>query len=619
MEQTTLQVADGQLPTNKLKPLARTSFSFSGSQKSNLYSLLNPQDIGSTNDREAFASSGPYCGNLIEASDQPSPLSSHASFKVAVCVSPPSSLVLNVTFTNDHSTPTVVTDPSSLGLALRETTKSTNHSDRDSYSPSPKKIFAPVACSSPNASLLESAVVREYLARVVYKYWCCVPILVHNLSPKEQVHATAVRRNEANSQVAPHSTRTGHKFKFDEAEILARGDNRVSRELLESWFTGPQSSNKCNDLPNPYLVLRLSLARAIGHSGSAQVNTFSNASAGEPDGRAIITPPSNTGDEISGDSDQHAGHQTINAPERSPGVQSPRLRQLCILAHVTAENPFSGLKENDNFQQSDEQKLTVKKFHTASIFLHSPFTRPDLYWPLQFPYVASMKMPVQNATWIEQFKAHNLTPPGSKSTSEAECFYHDGDGDCRLPVRRRLISDNSATVSVCPSVSDEYLLDSLTSKVQTEQVRHRFKELEKKSDSTYLRLSSSISSTCAPFKIVDPIFGHRSGDSALLHNLANSCDKTVRPRLLPPPPPLSTSTCLSVPSSPQPRRTKSTQAASSLACSLPHPESPSEDSSKSTAERRRQASAGGNPLGRHEAVARRIRRQEINLMTPVSF
>ncbi|VDK89068.1 unnamed protein product [Dibothriocephalus latus] len=54
-------------------------------------------------------------------------------------------------------------------------------------------------------------------------------------------HAAAVRRNNANSQAAAHSMRPGHTFKFDEAEILARGDNRVSRELLESWFTGPQS------------------------------------------------------------------------------------------------------------------------------------------------------------------------------------------------------------------------------------------------------------------------------------------------------------------------------------------------------------------------------------------
>uniref|UniRef100_A0A183TAL4 RING-type E3 ubiquitin transferase n=1 Tax=Schistocephalus solidus TaxID=70667 RepID=A0A183TAL4_SCHSO len=77
--------------------------------------------------------------------------------------------------------------------------------------------------------------------------------------------------------------------------------------------TGP----KCNDLPNPYSVLRLSLARAIGHSGSAQASTFSNAGAGDPAGRAIITSPSNTGDEISVNNDPHAGHQTIDAPERS--------------------------------------------------------------------------------------------------------------------------------------------------------------------------------------------------------------------------------------------------------------------------------------------------------------
>ncbi|VDK84975.1 unnamed protein product [Dibothriocephalus latus] len=33
-------------------------------------------------------------------------------------------------------------------------------------------------------------------------------------------------------------------------EILAKGGNQVSRELLESWFMGPQSINKYKDLPN---------------------------------------------------------------------------------------------------------------------------------------------------------------------------------------------------------------------------------------------------------------------------------------------------------------------------------------------------------------------------------
>nr|VZI42350.1 unnamed protein product [Spirometra erinaceieuropaei] len=72
-------------------------------------------------------------------------------------------------------------------------------------------------------------------------------------------HAAAVRRNDASPQVAAHSTRSSDIFKFDEAEILARGDNRVSRELLESWFTGHQSINKRNDLPTPYSVLKLRL------------------------------------------------------------------------------------------------------------------------------------------------------------------------------------------------------------------------------------------------------------------------------------------------------------------------------------------------------------------------
>nr|VZI36503.1 unnamed protein product [Spirometra erinaceieuropaei] len=119
-------------------------------------------------------------------------------------------------------------------------------------------------------------------------------------------HEESVQRNDANSQFATHSTRPGHTLKFDEAEILARGDNHVSRELLESWFTGPQSINKCNDIPTPYSVLRHMLAKIIHHSGSAQ--------AGEPAGRAIITPASNMDDDISAINNFHAGHQSISAP-----------------------------------------------------------------------------------------------------------------------------------------------------------------------------------------------------------------------------------------------------------------------------------------------------------------
>ncbi|BHF71003.1 hypothetical protein SprV_0401405700 [Sparganum proliferum] len=154
---------------------------------------------------------------------------------------------------------------------------------------------------------------RQETSGVVYRIWCScgqsnyVGETGRLLRTRIAEHVAAVRRNDANSQVAAHSTRPGHTFKFDEAEIFARGDNRVSRELLESWFTGPQSINKCNDIPIPYSVLRHRLAKAIDHSGRAQAGEQSSR-------RAIIMPASSTGDEITAINNLHAGHQAISAP-----------------------------------------------------------------------------------------------------------------------------------------------------------------------------------------------------------------------------------------------------------------------------------------------------------------
>nr|VZI27690.1 unnamed protein product [Spirometra erinaceieuropaei] len=123
---------------------------------------------------------------------------------------------------------------------------------------------------------------RQETSGVVYGIWCScgqsnyVGDTGRQLQTRMAEHAKAVRRNDASSQVAAHSTRSGHTFKFDEVEILARSDNRLSRELLVSWFTGSQSINKCNDLPIQYSVLRLRLGGVIGHAGRAQVNTLPN-------------------------------------------------------------------------------------------------------------------------------------------------------------------------------------------------------------------------------------------------------------------------------------------------------------------------------------------------------
>nr|VZI00042.1 unnamed protein product [Spirometra erinaceieuropaei] len=156
---------------------------------------------------------------------------------------------------------------------------------------------------------------------VVYRIWCScgqsnyVGETGRQLRKRMAEHAEAVRRNDASPQVAAHSTGPSHTFKFDEAEILARGDNRVSRELLESWFTGPQSLNKCNDLPIQYSVLRLRLGGVIGHAGSAHVNTCPKTRVGTSDGRSIITPTTNARDEIAAIKDANVGHHaTCNDP-----------------------------------------------------------------------------------------------------------------------------------------------------------------------------------------------------------------------------------------------------------------------------------------------------------------
>nr|VZI46279.1 unnamed protein product [Spirometra erinaceieuropaei] len=94
-------------------------------------------------------------------------------------------------------------------------------------------------------------------------------------------HAAAERK-DASAQVAAHLTGPNSPFKFDEAEILARSDNRVSRELLEPWVSGPESINKLNDLPVPYSALRLSLGEVVSREDSVRMITLPGVSIGEP-------------------------------------------------------------------------------------------------------------------------------------------------------------------------------------------------------------------------------------------------------------------------------------------------------------------------------------------------
>nr|VZI05075.1 unnamed protein product [Spirometra erinaceieuropaei] len=185
---------------------------------------------------------------------------------------------------------------------------------------------------------------------VVDRIWCScgqsnyVGETGRQLRTRMAEHAAAVRRNDASSQAAAHSTRSGHTFKFDEAEILARGDNRMSRELMESWFTGPQSINKCNELPIPYSVLKLRLGGVTSHAGRAEVNTFPNTGVSASDGRAIITPTSNARDELASIIDSNVGHQAMitpsaTIPDEEGGVNVHRYAVAWLLHPINTAAP----------------------------------------------------------------------------------------------------------------------------------------------------------------------------------------------------------------------------------------------------------------------------------------
>ncbi|BHF71134.1 hypothetical protein SprV_0401418900 [Sparganum proliferum] len=129
---------------------------------------------------------------------------------------------------------------------------------------------------------------RPETSGVVYRAWC---VCGHSnyagetgrlLRRRMAEHAAAVRMKDASYQVAAHSTGPKHTLQFDKAEILARGENRVSRDLLESRFSGPQSINKHNDLPSPYSALRLRLDKAISREDSARMTTVPGVNIDEP-------------------------------------------------------------------------------------------------------------------------------------------------------------------------------------------------------------------------------------------------------------------------------------------------------------------------------------------------
>ncbi|VDK32687.1 unnamed protein product [Dibothriocephalus latus] len=129
-------------------------------------------------------------------------------------------------------------------------------------------------------------------------------------------HTTVVRRKYAYYDATALLTGSGHSFKFNEAEILAKVDNHVSRDLLESWFSGPPSVNKYDQLQFPYSVMRHCLGRRISHVERS--GPCNNSDDNEHKCRAIIKPAYNTNNENAAINDSKAKSQAITAPIMIP-------------------------------------------------------------------------------------------------------------------------------------------------------------------------------------------------------------------------------------------------------------------------------------------------------------
>ncbi|VDL88529.1 unnamed protein product [Schistocephalus solidus] len=86
---------------------------------------------------------------------------------------------------------------------------------------------------------------------------------VKRLQTRVTEHVGAVRRMDPSSLVAEHCAKSGHTFAFENAKILGRGNDHVTRETIEAWHTETTSINRCVVLPVAYQALRAQLIKRL--------------------------------------------------------------------------------------------------------------------------------------------------------------------------------------------------------------------------------------------------------------------------------------------------------------------------------------------------------------------
>nr|VZI04030.1 unnamed protein product [Spirometra erinaceieuropaei] len=112
------------------------------------------------------------------------------------------------------------------------------------------------------------------ITNVIYRIQCSsnemnyIGETVKRLQTRVGEHMRAVRRVDPLSLVAEHCANSGQTLAFQGAEILGRGNDRVTMETIEAWHTDTNSISRCVALPEAYQALRTQLREKSSKRGS---------------------------------------------------------------------------------------------------------------------------------------------------------------------------------------------------------------------------------------------------------------------------------------------------------------------------------------------------------------
>ncbi|VDL96412.1 unnamed protein product [Schistocephalus solidus] len=126
----------------------------------------------------------------------------------------------------------------------------------------------------------ESPLPRGETSNIIYRIQCesCEVNYVGETGKRLQTrvteHVRAVRRMNPLSLVAEHCANSGHTFAIQNAEILGRGNDCITRETIEAWHTEPTSINRCIALPAAYQALRAQLIEQISSGDNVTTSAY---------------------------------------------------------------------------------------------------------------------------------------------------------------------------------------------------------------------------------------------------------------------------------------------------------------------------------------------------------